>query len=165
MSLLLILPPSWLFPHIKITPFPFSSFLETNQNPTTKHPLCPSKLYPTLSALQTWSPWKRSEPLRDRPGRPQTVFTSLGSYLCLDAPLPLCVLLQLLWALLCNGCPFSLFKPVRNFWMQPSFGDKRKWFLLVRETNQGGGAAMSADTCPGLSTGPLLPGDSGWISG
>lgn len=71
------------FPHIKITPFPFSSFLETNQNPTTKHPLCPSKLYPTLSALQTRSTWKRFEPLRDRPGRPQTVFTSLGSYLCL----------------------------------------------------------------------------------
>ena len=22
---------------------------------------------------------------------------------------------------------------------------------------------MSADTCPGLSTGPLLPGDSGWF--
>lgn len=47
--------------------------------------------------------------------------------------------------------------------MQPSFGGRRKWFLLVRETNQGGGAAMSADTCPGLSTGPLLPGDSGWF--
>lgn len=49
--------------------------------------------------------------------------------------------------------------------MQPSFGGKRKWFLLARETNKGGGAVMSADTCPGLSTGPLLPGDSVWVLG
>lgn len=49
--------------------------------------------------------------------------------------------------------------------MQPSFGGKRKRFLLVRETNKGGEAVMSADTCPGLSTGPLLPGDSVWVLG
>lgn len=41
-------------------------------------------------------------------------------------------------------------------------GGKRKGFLLVRETSKGGGVAMSADTCPGLSTGPLLPGGQ-WL--
>ena len=45
--------------------------------------------------------------------------------------------------------------------MRPSLGGKRKPFLLVRETNKGGGVALSADTCPGLSAGPLLLGDSG----
>lgn len=58
---------------------------------------------------------------------------------------------------------FFFSKLVRNFWRRPSLGGKRKGFLLVRKTSKGGGVAMSADTCPGLSTGPLLPGDSGWF--
>lgn len=131
-SFLLVFPTS-------ITPSSFFFFLETNQTPKL-----PSSLhaYQTLSKRKCpinmehmkkiWIPkWKAWEV--------PDLFTSLGSYLSLSLFLHpwYCCSFCGLFCVMIGNFSFSFFKLVRNFWMQPSFGGKRKRFLLVRETNKG----------------------------
>lgn len=99
------------------------------------------------------------------------IFTSLGTYLGLMLLLrPWCCwsFCGLFCVILVNFSSF-FFKLVKNFWMQPSFGGRRRWFLLGRETNKGrrGGdvgrhlprAQHWASFCQGTTAGSGL---SGW---
>lgn len=140
MSLLLIPPSYWfsppplLLPHFsfswkQIKPPKLPSSLHAHQT-LSKHK-CPTNMEHLKKIwIPKWKAWEVPD-----------LFTSLGSYLGLSLFLHpwCCCSFCGLFCVMIGNFSFSFFKLVRNFWMQPSFGGKRKWFLLARETNKGGG--------------------------